>query len=162
VQSVTKTLNEYGAAGVQAIKNDVRKVSTTGGTVNSIRFEVKSDEDSDKLLIFAREFFSTIETGRGPRKSSKDSGMKDNILEWMKVRGIGAGLPEKKLKQLAKFITLKINREGDKTFKRGGREVYSHTLIKLTNELRSELSKDFQQFAINEIRKGIKHLTKAA
>jgi hypothetical protein len=35
-------------------------------------------------------------------------------------------------------------------------------LNKLVEELRRELSKDFQQFAINEIRKGLKQVKKAA
>lgn len=162
MQSVTKTLNEYGKLGVEALKQDVSKVSATNATKDSIRYEVDSTDDSDRLRYFAREFFSAIETGRGPRESSQDSGFKDKMLEYMKARGIGSDLPEKKREQLAKFLVYKINKEGDKTFKQGGRIVYSPTIHKLVEELKRELSKDLQQFAINAIRKEFKTKQEAA
>jgi hypothetical protein len=161
VNNITKTLNEYGAGAVQALKNDVSRISATGDTADSIRYEVKSDDDSDKLTIFGRAFFSTIESGRGPRQSSTDHGFKDKMLDYMKAKGIGANLTEKKREQLAKFLVYRINKEGDKTFKQGGRIVYSPTLDKLVAELRKELTKDFVQFSLNEIRKAT-NIKKAA
>jgi hypothetical protein len=150
--NITKILKDYGAAGVQLLKNDLSRISATGETKESIDYKVTSTDASDKLVIFAREFFSSIETGRGPRKSSQDHGFKDKMLEYMKAKGIGSNLTEKKREQLAKFLVWKINKEGDKTFKQGGRVVYTPTLNKLVEELRRELSKDFQKFAIKELR----------
>jgi hypothetical protein len=158
--NITGILKKWGELGVRALKSDVQKVSATGSTADSIRYEVKSDDDKDTLIIYGRQFFSAIETGRGPRKSDTDSGFKDNILEYMKARGIGADLPEKKRAQLAKFIAYKINKEGDKTFKQGGRVVYTPTLNKLVDELRADLTKNRSQFYISEIRKQLQ--TKAA
>jgi hypothetical protein len=162
MKNVTQTLAEYGAAAITALKADLSRINATGETADSLRFEVKSDDDTDKLVIYAREFFSAIETGRGPRKSSQDGGFKDSMLEYMKARGIGSELDPKKREQLAKFLVWKINKEGDKTFKQGGRIVYTPTINKLVDELKKELRKDYVEFAIKELRKGIQPIKKAA
>lgn len=150
--SITQTLHKYGQAGVQALKNDVSRISATGDTKDSIRYEVKSTDDTDTLKLIGRAFFKAIETGRGPRQSTKDEGFKDKMLEYMKARGIGSDLDEKKREQLAKFLVMKINREGDKTYKQGGRIVFTPTLNKLVDELRRELARDFQQGYVKELK----------
>jgi hypothetical protein len=160
MKSVTQTLNELGTAGVSAIKRDIETLSATGESAKMVRAEIKSDDDTDKLTIYGPAY---IETGRGPRKSSQEGGFKDKMLEYMKARGIGSELDPKKREQLARFLVLKINKEGDKTFKQGGRIVYTPTINKLVDELKKELRKDYVEFAIKELRKGIqKQQNKAA
>lgn len=132
---LTDTLNKYGKLGVEALRQDVNKVSATGKTADSIRYEVITSSEYTSLTIYGRAFFKALETGRGPRKSSEDSGFKDYMLEYMRAKGIGSDLSEKKRQQLAKFLVLKINREGDATFKSGGRVVYTPTLEKLKSEV---------------------------
>lgn len=140
---ITKVLNDYGIIGVQLLVNAIRPLSATGKTEDSIGYQVKSTDNSDTLILFARQAFSTLETGRGPRKSSQDGGFKNEMLEYMKARGIGADLDDKKRENLARFLVLRINREGDETYKKGGRQVYSNDLEKFVDELKEALRKDF-------------------
>lgn len=149
---IAATLARYGLLGVQLLKADVEKVSATGSTAESIRFEIeRQDNGNFTLRILGRKYFKAIETGRGPRRSSEYGEFDLNLLDYMKARGIGSDLDEKKRKQLAKFIAWKINKEGDSVFKKGGRVVYSDTLSKFVEELTSALVKDFKKFAVNQI-----------
>lgn len=143
MESIKNILNNYGVLGVQLLKAKIEPLSATGKTVDSIRYEPKSDNDSDTLTIFAREFLATLETGRGPRKSATKGEFEDNMLEYMQARGIGANLTQKKREQLARFLTLRINREGDETYKKGGRMVYSDDLEKFVVALKEAVKKDF-------------------
>lgn len=151
LESAVKILTDYGKLGVEALRQDVQKVSATGKTADSIRFEVAVENGAITLRFLGRQFFKAIETGRGPRKSSTYQEFDLNLLDYMKARGIGAGLPEKKLKQLAKFLAYKINKEGDSVFKQGGRIVYSPTLSKLVSELKRAITQDFKKFVVNHI-----------
>ena len=130
---VQDTLDAYGKLGVQIIRQTIP--NATGKTSKSIEYEVYPN----RLVIYARAFFAGLETGRGPRKSAEYGGFNDSLLDWMKARGIGADLNEKKKKQLARFLSYKINQEGDKTFRSGGRTVYSSVVEKFINELSNEI-----------------------
>lgn len=141
MESIKNILRNYGILGVQMLKAKIEPLSATGETVDSIKSEVSSDNDTDTLTIFAREFLATLETGRGPRKSATNSGFQDNLLEYVKVKH--PELPAKKQLQLAKFWRWRINKEGDATFKKGGRVVYSDDLDKFIIALKEALKKDF-------------------
>lgn len=141
--SIQSVLNDWGVIGTLVLKDAIRPLTGTGKTEDSIGYTVKSNAKGDTLILFAREYFSTLETGRGPRQSSQQSGFKDEMLAYMKARGIGADLDEKKREQLARFFTYKINKEGDATYKKGGRKVYSDQLQKYIEELKQALKKDF-------------------
>jgi hypothetical protein len=147
---IRKTLTRYGNLGVEGLKKDVQKVSATGKTAESIRFEVAYEEQMWRLTYYGRQFFKALETGRGPRETDQDGNFKQNMLEYMKARGIGSDLDEKKREALARFLVLKINREGDSTYKKGGRIVYSATLSKLVDELINALKKDVVNKYIEE------------
>lgn len=151
-------LNAVGRNAVVALKNAVTPVSATGKTKKSIRYEVKANETEARLIIYGRKFFEALETGRGKRKAGIESTppLTERLLEWMKAKGIGNDLTDKKRQQLARFFALKINREGDSVFKRGGREVYSKVLEQVVKELRSELSKQYRDYVIKEIRKAVR------
>lgn len=125
-------LKQQVKIGVDVVKQQVAKYSATNKTVNSI--EGTSDDHS--LQILGRAFIEAMETGRGPRKSSEDGGFKDSMLEYCKARGMGLGLTEKQLENLAKFLVLKINKEGDQLYKMGGgRDVYSKAVEKFAADL---------------------------
>ncbi len=152
MESIRNILNNYGQLGVVMLKENIGKVTATGKTVNSIGYEIESKEATDTLIIFGREYISTLETGRGPRKATTQGDFLDNMLEYMQARGIGSDLTDKKRRQLARFLTLKINREGDKTYKAGGRQVYSNDLEKYIESLKEALKKDFQVTFRNNIK----------
>jgi len=146
------TLKIFGLQGVLALRTAVETVSASGKTADSIRFEIEQDANGNLTFrILGRAYFSTLETGRGPRKSSTYQQFDLNILEYMNARGIGAGLPDKKKKQLAKFLAYRINKEGDETFKKGGRIVYTPTLTRFVEELKRAITQDFRKMVITDI-----------
>ena len=150
-KSIVRTLTDYGKIGVMALRHDVKKVSATGKTADSIRFEISVSGGEITMTFLGRKFFKAIETGRGPRKSNAYGEFDLSLLEYMKARGIGADLSDKKQKQLAKFIAYKINKEGDSVYKKGGRIVYSETLTKLASEIKGAITSDFKKLFIREI-----------
>lgn len=139
---------------VQSIQNDVENVSATGKTKNSVHFMVNRTNTGFELLVVGRKFFSALETGRGPRTSSDYGGFEVNLEEWMDARGIGADLSPKKKKNLARYLALKINREGDSVYKKGGREVYSDNLDLLIQKLMNDIKSQFKNYVIKEIKDG--------
>lgn len=150
IPQLEATLAKYGLMGVMALKKDVEKVSASGKTAESIRFEIEVfDNGNIRFKILGRKYFSTLETGRGPRRSSNYGEFDLHMLEYMKARGIGADLSEKKRNQLARFLTWKINKEGDSVFKQGGRIVYSETLTKFIAELKRAITQDFKKIAVS-------------
>lgn len=154
-EQLVTTLKIFGMQGVAALRHDVERVSATGKTADSIRFEIEIDNGGKTITLrfLARQFFKALETGRGPRKNSTYQEYDLSMYEYMQARGIGADLPEKKRRQLAKFLTYKINKEGDSVFKSGGRVVYSPTLTKLVSEIKSAIVSDFTKFYLREILK---------
>jgi hypothetical protein len=149
-----KTLTEYGKLGVMALRQAVEKYSTTGKTVDSIRFEVSVDSDGNMTLTFyGRQFFKALETGRAPRKNSSYGQFDLNLLDYMEARGMLTGLTDKQKKAKAKSLAWYINKHGDQTYREGGREVYSDTLFKLVSELKRAITQDFTKLYIREILK---------
>jgi len=149
--------NKFGKVGVEAIKHDIEKVSATHETEQSIRYETKQSKAITSLKFIGRKFLSTLETGRGPRQSSKDSNFKDSMLKYMKARGIGSDLNEKQKKNLARFLVLKINKEGDSVYKKGGRVVYSKTLERISDELSIAAKEELITDYTKKILDGFKH-----
>lgn len=145
-------LSKWGKIGVEQIKTAVAPLSTTNETVNSVRDEVSGTPTSDTLKILGRPYFSTLETGRGPRKSAQEGGFKDNLEQYLKLKN----LPTKKSKTgvtyyqigpywfSAKSLAWKINKEGDKTYREGGREVYSEVLAKFVEELKAAIREEYR------------------
>lgn len=138
METTVKILQTYGAIGVQAVKSDIDRISVSGKSRDLTRFEVTSKNNVDTLIIFGAPY---LETGRGPRQSSETSNFLDNIDLWVQDKFPGES-PVKQ-RQLAKFFRYRINKEGDATFKKGGRKVYSDTLDKLVEEIKAEVRKDF-------------------
>jgi len=107
---LSEVLKHQAAIGEIMVKQAVSKYSATNKTANSI----EGISGDDWLKILGREFIEAMETGRGPRKSSTDSGFKDGMLEYMEARGIGSDLDQKGKENLAKFFVWNINKKGDK------------------------------------------------
>jgi hypothetical protein len=154
LEQLAATLKIFGMQGVHALRHDVERVSATGKTADSIRFEIEiSSSGNITLTFYGRQYFKALETGRGPRKNSTYQEYDLSLLEYMQAKGIGADLPEKKRKQLAKFLAYRINRDGDEVFKSGGRVVYTPTLTKLVSEIKRAIVSDFIKFNLRNILK---------
>lgn len=148
--TTAEILNENGEAMVLKLRELISPKSATGKTVQSVTYKVFVDEDKSRLLLWSRPYLETLETGRGPRHSSQYEGFDQNILEWMKARGIDKG-SEKKNQQFARFLTLRINRDGDRTYQMGGRELFSKQLDEMVNAMQKELIDNFENLYIKEV-----------
>lgn len=137
-------LRAYGELGVQMLKGLVPKV--TGKTANSIRYEATEN----RLIIYGREFFRAMETGRSPRRSNSYGGFDENLSGWLRAKGF----PTKTTKSGKMYYRIgdqwytpeslawKINKQGDKTFRMGGKDVYFSQLERFIAELKDKVTKE--------------------
>lgn len=92
----------------------------SGRTIESMKVE----RTEDGGILWGRNAFGTLETGRKPGKVPK--GFSDIILQWMEDKGIKANHP----KSFAFLVARKISEEGTKLFRDGGRsDIYSAEII---------------------------------
>ncbi len=110
----------------------------TGKTINSVKAEVSEKNNVSRLVIKARPFTSAIETGVSPTSKGVSKDMIDSLAEYARARGMD------KPESAAWAIANTIQKEGDKTFKRGGRNVYSSEVLKLADEIKKEIRKDYK------------------
>lgn len=138
-----EVLEAYAPIGVDVIRNAVPHV--TGKTAQSVRAEVRPN----RLTIFGRAFFRALETGRAPRESSKPGGFKNNLEDWLRAKGFktkesNSGITYYLIGDQwfsAKSLAWKINKEGDKTFRNGGKEVYFAQVERFLKELTEQITK---------------------
>lgn len=121
---VEDILNQEGQDMVDEIRENLAATGSnaSGKTSESIRYEVEIEGKKAALSLFGRGYIMSVETGRGPRQSSKESNFLDGMKDWMKIKGIGSGLTQKKFDQLARFFTFRQNKLGSLLFRRGGRK----------------------------------------
>lgn len=143
-----EVLNSYGPIGVEILKASVEKVSSSGKTAESVRYETHTP---GTLLLIGRAGFGALETGRGPRKTNEYGGFDKGLEEWLKREGF----QQKKSKTgntyylignnwySGKSLAWKINSKGDLLYRSGKRrEVYSQDLSKFVEELTEAVKSD--------------------
>ncbi len=149
-------LQEKLGGAMEAIKRnmDSSDFNATNKTKDSLAFEVTEDVGSLTGIIFGNASLQWAETGRPPRTSTTDSGLSDKILVWMQARNVGSNLTEKGQKNLARFITLKINTLGTKLFREGKtRDVYTSILEQTKSDLEKEIALFMEQSIITTFTK---------
>lgn len=135
--SINELLTVYGAIGEQVLKDALDNVSATHKTVNSVRSQVTSTATKDTLQLLGREYINLLETGRKPTSKGPSQEMIDNLKDY--ARSLGFDDPDRAAWAIAK----EINKKGDRTFRMGGRNVYSNELNKFVEELKVECKKTF-------------------
>lgn len=140
--SLVSILTTYGQIGVDTLRDAVAPLNATRKTLESIRFEIRGLN----LLFYAREFFRLLESGRRPTSKNPSPEMIQNLTEYAKARGMD------KPRSAAWAIAKKINKEGDRTKRSGGRNVYSDVVATFTKELTDELAKDWGKTVIMEVK----------
>lgn len=138
----TDILKSYGVIGVEVLKQAIQSVEATGKTAQSIRYEVETTDKTDRLLLIGRAFFELIEKGRRPTDKGPSPEMIRFLTDYARARGLDD--PESAAWGIAK----KINKEGDKTYRAGGRVVYSPELTKFVEELTKVLTDQFKKDSI--------------
>lgn len=134
---ISDVLHRYGPLGVQVVKQALEKVRATGKTIDSVEYIVEEGGNYDSLIIFGREYINLIEAGRRPTSKGPSPEMIKDLTEYAQARGMD------KPKNAAWAIAVTINKKGDTTFRRGGRDVWSEDLEKFVEELKQALKKDF-------------------
>ena len=117
---IADVLSAQGKLAVEQIRGAISKVDATQKTKQSVRFE----SDESKLTIFARAFTELLNIGRNPTKKGPSPEMIANITEYAEARGMEN--PESAAWAIAKTI----NKLGDKTHRKGGRDVYETAVKK--------------------------------
>lgn len=143
---MVQLLTVYGSIGEQVLKDAVDKVSATHKTIESIRSEVVDSDTSTSLKLFAREWFSLIEKGRGPTDKGPSPEMIELLTDYAQARGMNDP------KSAAWAIAKTINKRGDKTHREGGRLVYSPELDKFVKEVVEAVQKEFAGFYVKQIK----------
>jgi len=128
-------LQKYAPVGVRLVQTALEQVRASGKTIQSVKAEVSESNTVDRLQILARPYTNRIEQGVGPTKKGPSSEMIKNLTEYAQARGFSK--PESAAWGLAK----KIQKEGDRTHKQGGRIVYSDDVDKFVDELTNECKK---------------------
>lgn len=142
--NIVSILNTYGQIGVDVIKQSINRA--TGKTENSVRYVVKDTQGIKyRLTWYAREFIQLLEKGRRPTDKGPSPDMIESLTEYAKARGMSD--PESAAWAIAKTI----NKEGDKTYRMGGKDVYSQDMTKLIDELTKEVVTAETKFYISEL-----------
>jgi len=125
-----KILQYYAPIGVRIVQGALEAVRATGKTIQSVKAVVSQDKGTDRLQIVARPYTNRVEKGVGPTTKGPSSEMIKSLTEYARARGFDK--PESAAWGLAK----KIQKEGDKTHKQGGRIVYSDDVDKFVDSLK--------------------------
>jgi hypothetical protein len=109
------------------IENHIRAgQKASGKTISSLRVDVKDNQG----ILFGRQAFGVLETGRKPGKVPK--GFYQIIQQWAKDKGIQVENP----KSFAYFVARKIAREGTELHRQGGRvDIYSPEVEKTIQKI---------------------------
>lgn len=130
------TFQKYGTVAVRIVQTALEQVRASGKTIQSVTAIISEDKGVDRFQIVARPYTNRIEKGIGPTTKGPSREMIKNLTEYAQARGMDK--PESAAWGLAK----KIQKEGDRTFKRGGRVVYSDDVDKLVDEMTKEIKKE--------------------
>lgn len=130
MNEINAILTQYAPIGVRVVQQALQEVNATGKTIQSVKALVSKEKEVDRLQILARPYTNRIEQGIGPTTKGPSSEMIKSLTEYARARGMD------KPESAAWGIAKKIQKEGDRTHKRGGRVVYSDDVDRFTEELK--------------------------
>jgi len=130
------TFQKYGTVAVRIVQTALEQVRASGKTIQSVKSIISEDKGVDRFQVVARPYTNRIEKGIGPTTKGPSREMIKSLTEYAQARGMDK--PESAAWGLAK----KIQKEGDRTFKKGGRVVYSDDVDKLVDEMTNEIKKE--------------------
>jgi hypothetical protein len=149
-QPISAILTIFGIESVELIRTNMQRNNrnATGETSQSIQWQLAKP---NRLVVDGAPYIFALETGRAPRKSTVNSGLRSKILRWVQARNVT--FQGKTQEQTASFITFYINKYGTKLWREGGtKDIITPTL----NERRfEELNKELSDNYINEVLKNM-------
>ena len=150
-QFLVEALQQFMEGLKEDLVNNIPSVS--GKTRDAIRTEVSSGETLLTGSIFGPKYIGALEHGRGPTRGRGKGGgqsLRENLLEWIKARGIQPTGKIKTQEQLSWAMAVKIHNEGNRLFRRGGKSGV------LTNVFKDDRIESFVQTWGNEYTRLIK------
>lgn len=148
--NVQAILKAYGPIGVDVLKNSIQQIEASGKTAQSLRFETEGNETMDRLMLIGRAYFELIEKGIRPSGKNPSPDMIKFLTDYAKARGMDK--PESAAWGIAKTIL----KEGDQTYRSGGRLVYSPDLIKFVEQLKETIKKEFVNGYLTQVKGAFK------
>lgn len=154
-------LERQGEIGVQLLRESFAPFSVSGETVDSIRYEATET----RLQMFMREFVETLETGRGPRKDSAEGGFRNNLERWLDLKGFQKRVSKSGTTYYkigpnwfsAKSLAWKINKQGDKQFRKGSpRDVYTSVMEKFQEDTKNAIVAYQLNVALGSVKDSLK------
>lgn len=123
--------DELEALKKRIIDNHIRaRQVASGRTIRSLKVQM----DDNGGILWGRQAFGVLETGRGPGKVPK--GFYQKILEWVHDKGIQVEKP----KTFAYFVAKKIKKEGTELYRKGGiNDIYSKEIPKTVNNISNRI-----------------------
>lgn len=115
--TVEKILTDRTIGLISDIRENMTMASqnATGQTAQSLRFEIKQEENKYIMTLYGRAFFMTVQTGRKPTPDKKPSReMIERITDWVQARGMDSSA--------VWAIATNIQKKGTKLWQSGGRE----------------------------------------
>lgn len=142
---IRNVLEKYGKQMVMAVQDKLMRDNTnaTGDAINSIT----SDVTDTTITILGNKYIEAIDKGRGAGKRVPP---KENILQWIKAKGIRQMSSSKRVmrdRDLAWVIARKIAREG--TLKRFG-NTGTNLLGFVTNQYAEPLINEISELITKE------------
>lgn len=141
---------------LELARDDIRDNLASTGTNASGRTSasLKITIDGNTATLWGRPAFGTVETGR--RGGRVPKGFRHIIYQWMQDKGVHATITGNRSQQsadmsMAYLIARKIQREGSKLYRQGGRsDIYSNVLPTTIERIEETLNREFI-FTINSI-----------
>jgi hypothetical protein len=122
---------------------DSSGTTATGESKKSLRYEIKEEGSKIVLTVFGKPYFAVVETGRKPG-GGVSRAMIQNLTKWVAVRGLEEGM--------VWGIAKKIDKEGTKLFKSGGRkDIYTNEKQGFTDKVFDEVVKSYANDVFNKI-----------
>lgn len=149
---ISKILTSALSDARERIRQNLASTGTNASGRTSASLEILVDDTSGTLL--GRQAFGTVEKGR--KAGRVPYGFKDIIYQWMQDKGVHAErkgrLSQRDVDMtMAYHIAKKIEREGSKLYRTGGRtDIYSNVLPLTIERVRNEVS-EMYLITINSI-----------
>ena len=119
----------------------------SGKTIESLKIE----QDGDKVILYGRQAFGTLETGRKP--GNGPGNFREILYQWSIDKGISFEKDYQR-KSFAYLLAKKIEREGTKLYREGGRnDIYSQlipeTIEAIANRIGILFEKEIDHIKLN-------------
>jgi len=122
--------------------------NATGETGRSLRIQLNPDGGA----LMGRTFFSTLEVGRGPTRdfTPHTPTLYQQILKWVKARGLVPDDPKMSQTSLAWAITQKIHKQGTLMFRtRQRQDIYSSAMQRAIKNINARLLEEAKTIVTN-------------